>query len=460
MTTPGGVGLDEMRGRDTKVGRAYPIPAIGEAPWGTHLCQFHLTKQDLLDILVPYFHAGLENNEACYWRTYAPLEVDDAIEAMTREMDDFEQRIDSGQMKIMSGTMWYGPAGTFEKDRVLSTVIPRVSTALADGYSGMRVTGNMAWLEDRDWDAFMDYEEGLNRVMAGRPIIGLCTYSLAKCDAAHMIDVLMRHQFALVKHAEWTLIEPSERKRATEVVERMNTALTERTAELQAALANLRGFSRWVSHDLRAPLRSITSFGTMLADSSEDVLSDRQRHMLDRIRKNADRMDRLITDILAYSMAQRTELKAGQLDMMALAREVCDGLADQAGQVRLRVGELPDAYGDAAMISQVLANLVGNAVKFTRNTPDGLVEIEATRAGEETIYLVRDNGAGFDMAEAGKLFGAFERLHSGGEFEGTGLGLAIVKEIITRHGGRVWAEGSPGSGATFFFALAGTRPGG
>lgn len=442
-----------------EVGRDFGIPTIGQAPWGTHVCQFFSTKHDLLETLVPYIRAGLDDNEMCIWRTYAPLETDEAAEALSHQVPDMERRIATGQLKIMSATTWY-PAGAFDSTKILSTVLPRLNDALANGFSGMRVNGSMAWLEDRDWDAFMDYEAGLNRILVGQRILGICTYSIDKCDAGHLIDVLMRHRYALVRHEDWTLIEPSESKQATAMIARMNRALAERTGELQAALTDLRGFSRWVSHDLRSPLQSVTSFAEMLTEACQDRLDDDEQHMLERIRHHAARMDRLITDILAYSMAQQSALRPERLDMAALVRETWEALTDaaQGRRASLRLGALPQAYADRAMICQVLQNLLGNAMKFTRKKTDGLVEVDAATDGNQVVYRVRDNGDGFDMANAQSLFGAFQRLHSKKQFEGTGLGLTIVKQIVARHGGRVWAEGTPGVGATFSFTLPSEPP--
>jgi signal transduction histidine kinase len=440
----------------TDVGRDLAIPAIGMAPWGTHFCEFFSTQQDLLETLVPYIRAGLEGNEACIWRACAPLDAEQAAEAMSREIDDFERRVADGQLMIMSTAGWYTTQERFEKDQVLSTVVPRVTTFLERGFSGMRVTGNMAWLEDRDWDEFMSYEEGLNQVMSGRNIIGLCTYSLDKCNADHLLDVLMRHQFALVKHEEWTLIEPSERKRATEAVERMNVALAERTTQLQAALADLRGFSRWVTRDLGAPLASITSLGDLLAEAGAGKLDDDELVMLERIRGSAARMDQLIRSILEYSTAQQAPLQARPLDLRALVAEVWPGVLSAVGgrPPGLWIGNLPMAHGDRVLVSQALGALLANAVRATAAQPDGLVQVGemVTRDGG-SAYYVRDNGIGFDPAEAESLFGAFTRLRSVAESEGTGLGLAVAKAVVTRHGGRIWAESEPGAGATFYFTL-------
>jgi signal transduction histidine kinase len=437
------------------IGRDLAIPAIGEAPWGTHFCQFYGTRQDLLDTLVPYFRAGLESNEMCVWVTSAPLGVDEAAEALSREVADLERRVACGQMSIRPYQAWYGDAQDVDPERYLSLWDSGITTALAQGYAGMRASGNASWLQARHWRTLMDYESAVGSGFVDRRLIALCTYPLDMCDASKMIDVLMRHQFALIKHGEWTLIEPSEQKRATAAVERMNQALIERTAELHAALAELRGFTRWVTQDLRTPLRWITSFGEWLTESCERKLDDDERHLLARVRRGADRIGALIGDIQAYSTAQQDTLHLQRLGLGGLAREAWAKLdvAVDGRRVDLEIRPLPPAYGDRVMAKQVLVNLLGNAVKFTAKNPDPHVEIGALTMNEECVYYVRDNGIGFDPAHADRLFDPFERLHYEPEYRGSGLGLTTVKQIITRHGGRVWADGTPGGGATFYFTL-------
>ena len=436
------------------VGRSTAIPAIGTAPWGTHFCQFFSGRQDLIDVLVPFIRSGLEGNERCIWRTCPPLDTADAIESLAREIDA-ERAIATGQLTISSSVGWYGYTGPIKRDEVLCNVIPRVSDALAQGYDGVRIAGDMSWLEDRAWDAYMDYEDGLNQVMPGHRVLGVCTYSLQRCDALSMLDVVSRHQFALVKRGEWTLIEPSERKRATAAVEQMNRALAQRTEELQAALTDLRGFSRWLTHDLRAPLRAVRSFSEILAEDWDSQPTADGRHALSRIQTAADLMDHLITDILGYSTAQQQDLHRRPVDVEALVRDIWPMLtAPLVGRrVELTLQPLPPAYADPVLLRQVLTNLIGNAVKFTRVNANGHIELGVTDVNREVAYYVRDDGAGFDPRHADRVFAAFERLHSRAEFEGTGLGLTIVKEIISRHGGRVWATGAPGKGATFTFTL-------
>jgi signal transduction histidine kinase len=443
-----------------RVGQDLGIPALGEAPWGTHFCQFFGGRQDLLDFMVPYFRAGLERNEACLLTTTDPLPVDDAIEALGQEIEGFEKALDSGQMTVADPQARYLVGGHFDPDRLLEGMPALVEDALRRGYTGRRGCTNENWMRPEDWDPMMGMERALNGIVSGRKSLSMCAYPLPKCDAAHLVEVLMRHQFALIRHENWTLIEPSERKRATEAVEQMNVALAERTAELQAALADLRGFSRWVTHDLRAPLASITSFGELLAEAGAGKLNDDERGMLDRIRGSAARMDHLITNILVYSSAQHAELNRRPLDLRAMVAEVWSGVVGAGADRRanLRVYDLPMAQADPTLIRQTLAALLDNAAKSTARQPDALVEVGTITARDgEPAYYVRDNGIGFDMADADSLFGAFTRLHSVGESAGTGLGLAVVKEIITRHGGRVWAEATPGLGATFYFTLPAPR---
>jgi signal transduction histidine kinase len=437
------------------VGCDLGIPAIGKAPWGTHFCHFFNGRQDLLDFLVPFYRVGLEKNEAGLLTTTDPLDVDDAIETLGREINGFEQALDRGQMVVVSPEARYLTDGGFDPKRIMEAVPVGVADALSRGYAGRRACTNENWMREDDWDPMMILEGALNGILNGHRSLSMCAYPLLKCDASQLVEVLMRHQFALIRHEDWTLIEPSEQKKATAAVERMNRALAERTAELQTALADLRGFSQWVSHDLRAPLRSIRGFSDLLADTVVPKMDDDERHLFERIKTSARRMDSLITDILAYSTAQQAALRPQPVDLEKLARETWETLTDAraAPRPQLQLQPLPRACGDPAMLRQVLANLLDNAAKFTDRRPDALVQVGVITTNDRTVYYVRDNGIGFDPAHADKIFGAFQRLRGRTEYEGTGLGLAIVKQIITRHGGRIWVEGAPDAGATFYFTL-------
>lgn len=227
-------------------------------------------------------------------------------------------------------------------------------------------------------------------------------------------------------------------------------------ARLEAINRELESFSYSVSHDLRAPLRHIQGYVEMLLDDDASMLSAEARRYLDVIRGASRRMGELIDDLLAFSRTGRADMHEGSVDLDRLVQEAIHDLemATRGRNIAWKLPPLPVVTGDRAMIKQVLANLLGNAVKYTR--PRDLAQIEMGCAGEEdgrTILFVRDNGVGFDMQYAGKLFGVFQRLHGVDEFEGTGIGLANVQRIINRHGGRVWAEAVPGEGATFYFSL-------
>ena len=234
--------------------------------------------------------------------------------------------------------------------------------------------------------------------------------------------------------------------------ERLEEEVRARTEALVAANKELESFSYTVSHDLRAPLRAVDGYARMLEEDHAPRLDDEGRRLLSVVRDSAMRMGRLIDDLLAFSRLGRREPAKLPLDMAGLAREVADELGRQ-GRARIELGELPSAPADRSLMRQVWTNLIGNALKYSGKRADPRVEIGGRQEGSENVYWVRDNGVGFDMRYAAKLFGVFQRLHRSDEFEGTGVGLATVQRVVARHGGRVWAESKLGEGACFAFSL-------
>jgi len=231
--------------------------------------------------------------------------------------------------------------------------------------------------------------------------------------------------------------------------------VAERTMQLEAVNKELEAFSYSVSHDLRAPLRAIDGFSHILLSDYTDKLDEDGKRMLSLVRGNTRRMGQLIEDILQFSRTGRLELSHSMIDMEAMAQAVLAELRGQgvpAGLV-VDIGQLPAAAGDSAMMRQVWVNLLSNAIKFSSKRETPTIKVGGAIEGDEIVYHVKDNGVGFDMQYADKLFGVFQRLHSMEEFEGTGIGLAIVKRIVTRHGGRVWAEGRLNEGAALYFTL-------
>ncbi|MHB8810425.1 MAG: ATP-binding protein [Desulfobulbaceae bacterium] len=229
-----------------------------------------------------------------------------------------------------------------------------------------------------------------------------------------------------------------------------------RTMQFEAANKELEAFSYSVSHDLRAPLRAVDGFTRMLLEEFAPRLDGEGKRICAIISESARAMGKLIDDLLAFSRAGRSALRSSAIDMTTLAQAVFKEAAtpEDRGRIDFQVTPLPPAVGDPSLIHQVWLNLLANALKFTAKKQLAVIRVGAEHQGHEIVYFVRDNGAGFDMRYADKLFGVFQRLHSTKEFEGTGVGLAIVQRIIKRHGGRIWAEGEPGKGATFYFTLS------
>jgi signal transduction histidine kinase len=256
-----------------------------------------------------------------------------------------------------------------------------------------------------------------------------------------LVVLLLENSMLYARLAKAYAGEQRERRRAEQ-----------RTAQLDLANQELDAFSYSISHDLRAPLRAVNGYARMLVEDYHDRLDEEGRRLLAVVASSGEHMSRLVDDLLAFSRLSRAPLAAAPVGMRALVEEA---LAEARGESRARVeiGDLPDAAADRGLLKQVWLNLAGNALKYSAKREAPRIEIGGKVEGAEHVYWVRDNGAGFDMRYAQKLFGVFQRLHRADEFPGTGVGLAIVQRIVARHGGRVWAEGRPGEGACFYFSL-------
>jgi len=264
----------------------------------------------------------------------------------------------------------------------------------------------------------------------------------------------------LAKGAIWVVQNVDDRKRAEEEVFRLNAELeqrvAERTAQLAAANKELESFSYSVSHDLRAPLRAIDGFSKILLDRYAGKLDAMGRDYLRRVRAGARRMAALIDDLLALSRVTKTEMRRATLDLSELTSSIVAELKQAQPQRQVAVSITPGLIinADPSLMRVAMENLLSNAWKYSGKNSEARIEVGVVQADHDAAYFVRDNGVGFDMAYADKLFVAFQRLHKSNEFEGTGVGLATVQRIVQRHGGCAWIESAPNQGTTVYFTFA------
>jgi PAS domain S-box-containing protein len=247
----------------------------------------------------------------------------------------------------------------------------------------------------------------------------------------------------------------TERKHREEQIQRLNEELARRSAELAGTNKELEAFAYSVSHDLRAPLRHMSGFTQLLHKRVSSLLDAKGQHYIEMILDSSKRMGNLIDDLLAFSRIGRAETRQTLVNTVQLVKEAITEVRQETlgRNINWKIGELPNFNADRSMLRLALVNLLSNAIKFTRTRSQAEIEIGSTDGRpDEVVIFIRDNGVGFDMKYVNKLFGVFQRLHQADTFEGTGIGLATVQRIIHRHGGRIWAEGLVGRGATFYFS--------
>jgi PAS domain S-box-containing protein len=282
----------------------------------------------------------------------------------------------------------------------------------------------------------------------GSRVVVASRWSLRQDEQGHPVAILETNN------------DISDRKRREEEIRKLNQELEKRTTDLEASNKELEAFAYSVSHDLRAPLRHMVGFTELLQKNVSSILDEKSLRYMRTILESAKRMGTLIDDLLAFSRISRAETRQRVVGLEELVKEVVSELQreTEGRSVAWTIGALPETFGDRPMLRLALVNLIANAVKFTRTRPRAEIEIGCLeKQNDAVVVFVRDNGVGFDMKYAHKLFGVFQRLHQAGTFEGTGIGLVTVQRIIHRHGGSVWAEGLVDGGATFFLSLPSHR---
>ncbi|MGH8176054.1 MAG: sensor histidine kinase [Steroidobacter sp.] len=271
--------------------------------------------------------------------------------------------------------------------------------------------------------------------------------------SAVLLFVLLRRYERRGEAAMKALLESQDEVRRANA--ELEQRVAERTRQLESANSELESFAYSVSHDLRAPLRSLSGFSQILRESAPDGLDEKSMHYLQRIQDAAQRMSSLIEDLLGLSRIGRGELVVRPVSLTRICMDAAAALRERHPEHRVELDVAPDVNvnGDARLLRIAMDNLLGNAWKYTASTPQPRVAMGVQPGEHGPVYFVRDNGVGFDMAYAGKLFAPFQRLHSDAQFAGSGIGLVTVQRILARHGGRIWAEAAPEKGATFYFTL-------
>ena len=419
---------------------------ISNIPMGSHFCLFYKTKQDLIDILVPYFKTGLENNEFCLWITSEPLTVKEAQKIMQKAIPDFDHYLKRGQIEIIPHTQWYLKDGSFNPQRVLNLWIDKFNQALAKEYDGIRITGNTAWLGKKNWRNFTDYEEKVNKLIGQSSAIALCTYALDKCSAVKVIDVIYNHQFALIRReGEWEIIESSEYKTTKEALaQKVKGAICQLKKQHQAQ----QNFFIDLAHELKTPL-TIMKGNLDLASGKNGVKIRRNAKSLDHFLKTqkeeAERIEKIINDLSTLAKAETNQLvlRFQKLRLDELIRKVClrlEVLVRQEGKKLEYQKLMPlNIRGDQERLEQLVSNLLDNAIKFTR-PKTGQIQVSLTQDRGRAKIRIVDNGIGILKKDLPYIFKRFyrgtnvkHRLKS----KGNGLGLAICQWIVKEHCGQI-----------------------
>jgi len=351
--------------------------------------------------------------------------------ALNEVQQVLELRASAGMYTHLDGPHGRVPVGAYKIGSIAQERRPHITNRVL----GDPRVADQAWARREGMVAF-----------AGYPLI-------VGGQLAGVLGLFARHE--LSERALDALASVSDGIAVAVIQARAERERDERAEQLAAANRELEAFSYSVSHDLRAPLRAIDGFSRILLEEHADAMPPEAQRYLGLVRDNARQMGELVDDLLAFSRLGRQALERRPVEPDRLARETWQDLRhDWDGRaVELHIGGMPPAYGDPSLLRQVYANLFGNALKFSRERAPAVIEVGAERHDDGVAYFVRDNGVGFDMKYADKLFGVFQRLHRAEEYEGTGVGLAIVQRIVQRHGGRVWATAALGEGAAFFFTL-------
>jgi C4-dicarboxylate-specific signal transduction histidine kinase len=462
------------------------IGPVGEMPWGTHFCHFYETAADLLDTLVPFFKAGLESDEFCAWVVSEPLTEREVWQALDRAVPRFDQYVADNSIEVLNARDVYLAEGEIDLHGIIGNWGDKLKRALARGYPGIRVSGNTAWLEQKHWRDFMDYEAELNHGIGEQPMLVLCTYPLTTTGAIEFLDVTSTHQFAVAKRrGRWDVVETPQLAQAKVEIARLNRELEQRvrdrTRELEAAIGDQRQaaaalqeaqtelahvtrlstvseLTASLAHEVNQPLTAIVANATAsvhwLQHSPPAV--QRAAAAMHLVIQDAERAADVITH--ARALVKRSRGERSRVDLADMIREVLgfvrrelikhDVVVDRA----LADGGVP-VLADRILLQQLVLNLIMNAIdamaEVTGRTRRLVISCEHSHDDRGVLVSMRDAGTGSAATDLEKLFDPFFTTKR----DGLGMGLSIGRSIAQAHGGRLWAQRNADHGLTFHLFL-------
>jgi C4-dicarboxylate-specific signal transduction histidine kinase len=485
------LGIDASGGTGESEVRPTGIRAVGDVPWGTHFFLFYETKEDLLDALVPYFKVGLESGEFCVWAAYKPLTAEEVKRAMRRSVPGFDRYLDNHSIEIISGPEFYLKGQELDLKRVIKRWEEKLDYALANGYAGLRLSSNTAWLKKKQWSAFTDYEGEVNDFIVRRRVLALCTYPLARSSATEILDVARTHQFAIARRNKaWEIVETAQLKQAKAEIKKLNNELEQRVVErtqqlttannelrteieerqrVQAALqqsqVELAHVGRLtamgelvasIAHEVGQPLTAIVTNGSFLLRKLAGTTTDGDdlRVAAEAIVADGKRASSIISRIRTLLKKQDTVM--AEVDINDAIREVVSLLSNESSRHRILMStelaaSLPRVRGDRVQLQQVMVNLIMNAVDATRAISGGPREIliRSAMVTEGVVVSVEDSGTGLSPEQMERIFEPFFTTKA----QGIGMGLSISRSIVESHSGKLYAARRTPRGAKFEFTL-------
>jgi signal transduction histidine kinase len=446
-----------------------------------HICNIYRNRNEQFSLIADFMLHGLRKGHKCIY--IVDENTKDDVLGVLKEKEGRDDGSMLDNLMFLTKEDSYLKGGSFDPDRMIKLLQETQETALAEGFPELSVTGEMTWIFSKlpGVDKLLEYEAKLNYFFPNSKSTAICQYNENKFDAKTLMGVLNTHPVvgiygelyenpyyihpevylasligdvpvAMYENARDDCVKRAsverERRRAESALMEANKRLAESNKELDA-------FSYSVSHDLRAPLRSMDGFSQILLEDHADRIDEVGKDYLKRIRAASQLSGQLIDDLMKLSRISRNEMRVETVDLSELGREIAAQLRNSSPDrnVEFVIADGLVARGDPHLLKIAIDNLMGNAWKFTGRHPAARIEFGQDKTDGKKTFFVRDDGAGFDMAYVGKMFAPFQRLHSSDEFPGSGIGLATVRRIIGRHGGMIWAEGAVEKGATFYFTL-------